>query len=564
MNSVSAERFTSSTLQPPAQSLVDEKKDNSSQYTPEKVQTNTQKVLSHYSVEKNTGEINKNIFQESDAHLKNSMKLYDYSRDMDFLGRMKLMSMEEAEIIKYLIGKFPDEFAMPGMLRTAGVILSDIKKIKKQTDFLEGEEECLLKLERDLENLSPEYPYCPSLILTYKYLLFISVLAFREQSKAIDAKLPDSITNRSDRLDWYDLFNDSGINKLAIHRKDCKLTDIENLPWQLFPKGDKYFFRELEKCYFSTILNGIIFPIMFHPDQYDPNVFKSGVPLIPFTGVLSIEDLNTIWPLPLWLLAVSPSEINNADGFDMGPACFFDHDLFHLNAKLKFCIDDTSKYEILLKWIRQLYSNKDSIKCVNFLAVELVIFYIFHEGVKFKKNYMPYDEANFFHNAFEYISDMNLTDLPEKYKNVSTAEVKNAAIWLTSFQLKNYSDAEFKEEIENNELSFEAYDYTGPKQYYNTVKPKPAYMEDVIEQIKVHKRILAECGFNYRRIVSALLIYRKKASTEDLESGFPNKKVWAEEAPEFQREGDWIINYLKRSDLQGAWRCRSACHTVGS
>ncbi|MCW7553077.1 hypothetical protein NX722_10615 [Endozoicomonas gorgoniicola] len=554
----SATNFASAPAAPPAFNVADEK-DRAKLYIPQKAPGDEPKNISDFRISHNIAAEKQGPEAEVTLTLKNGIKVPDYSKDREFTGRLKSMEMDKALRIRDLIKQYPDEFPMPGMAITAAAIKENIQTIKGQEQLLDGELQCILNIERELDELSPNYPYNQSFVITYKYLMYISLLFFRKQLTASDTKLEYDISDIDGRFDLYDFFDDIGLKIISLYKQDCRLTDLESLPWSLLLKDPNLFHQELKKNYYSIIWDHVDLKL----DNPEVNVFQLGEPLIPCSDCLDVEDLNRLWPLPLWLVATSFSETTSADGFDMYPAAFFEHDVFHFKEKLRVGTRDIDQHRTLLKWIRQLYNHKADIKSVNFLAIELVLFDAFHESVLFTNFTLDKGVEDFFDNIRKTVMEVGPDDLPEKYKAVTHHEVNEAARWLARLPLKNISDSEFLETINANEQNFEAIGRNLRGLRFNTVKPEPAYMKEIIEQVSSNKRLLATHGFNDQRIASALRLYRKEAERKDLETDSPNWEVWSGKAlADFQREAQWIMNYLKNAHLQGAWRCRAACQGV--
>ena len=553
----SATNFASAPAAPPAFNATDEK-DRAKPYIPQKTLRDESKNISDFKISHKMAAEKQNPEPEVTLTLKNGIEVPDYNKDREFTGRLKSMEMDKALRIRDLIKQYPDEFPMPGMAITAAAIKENIQTIKGQELLLDGELQCILNIERELDKLSPNYPYNQSLVITYKYLMYISLLFFRKQLTTSDTKLEYAISDIDGRFKLYDFFIDIGLGIVSLYKQDCRLTDLESLPWLLLLKDPDRFHQELRKNYYSVIWDHVHLKL----DNPDVNVFQLGEPLIPCSDCLDVEDLNRLWPMPLWLVATSFSEITPADGYDMYPAVFFEHDVFHFKEKLRVGTRDINQHRTLLKWIRQLYNHKADIKSVNFLAIELVLFEAFHEGVLFNRS-LDKGVEDFFVNIRKKVKKMEPQDLPEKYKAVTSHEVKEAARWLAMLPLKNMSDSEFLETINASEQNFKAKERKRPGFCFNTVKPEPAFMKEIIEQVSSNKRLLATHGFNDQRIASALRLYRREAERKGLETDSLNREVWSGKAlADFQQEAQWIMNYLKNSHLQGAWRCRAACQGV--
>lgn len=501
-------------------------------YTPENENHDIHKPIAEYKVEKELSLEEDSSDPESFATLKSGLSVRDYSRDKNFLQHLLSMSKEEANELRQLIIENPDEYPMPCMALTADIIKADLRKTKNECAFTPDEEHSLLNIERELEDLSPQYPYEPSLILSYKYLHYRSLLYFREQLSGTGFNLS------KERFPWTYFFYENkflgfiesiGINRKSLYKDGCTLSDLEQLPWSSLIKNSKRFLYRLDKNYYSTAL------------QPGRRLLDRAIPLIPYAQALGIDDLNKLWTLPFCLAGFSLAEFTLADNFDMSPAFFFEHDIFHTEMKYRFKIKE-EEYNMLSCWIKHIYNNRDNIKSVNFRAVELVIFTTFHE---LSLHFLPthsgnYDLADIFNKYQKEIMDVlfrDLHDLPPEYKNLTRYEAQQAVRWLALLQLKSFTDDEFVEKVRSVESEFkpEKKDEENAEQNLcldNTKRVQPC-MRKIIKQVLLYREVIEGCGFNHKAIIESII------------NGSP--------------EPEWAMNFLRHSHLEGAERCRAAC-----
>ncbi|WP_354009906.1 hypothetical protein [Endozoicomonas lisbonensis] len=451
--------------------------------------------------------------------------------------------------LRRLINKHPNEFPMPCMAITADLIRTDLEKARNNYSLLPGEDDILRNLRRELEALSPEYPYQPSLIVTYKYLHYRSLLYFRERLSISDQTIDHDIRIRSSRFDVYEFFESKGAKLLSLYKKNCSLKDLERLPWSMLFEDTDQFMTLLKKVHYSRVLN-----------VGAESGLGRNIPIIPYPRELGIEDLNRLWPLHLWLTGFSLSEFTQADGFDLYPATFFEHDLYHLSAKYEKKVATENSYETLFHWIRQLYENKNQIKSVNFKAIELALFYTLHEEAYFnEENYSP--DGAFFKAIHEHTHEMFFEGLPKQYWDVTHTEAEQACLWLQKLPLKTFTDDEFADHIAGIEGTFTQGDSIKSTENLHESRTTLPYLHDLILEVGRHREVVAKHGLDDRDIVSSLLNFQQKASPEELEKPL-DKETWLKYNPKFSRHGDWVISFLKNSRLQGVWRCLAACKAL--
>lgn len=515
---------------------------------PHNVSHTPQKALSDYRVNDTTTQ-QKELQSIHSVTLKDGSHVPDFTTDEHFIDHLITLGPAKVNELKRLINQHPNEFPMPCMAITAGMIKTDLERVRNSYSLLPGEDRALLNLKRELEALSPGYPYQPSLIATYKYLHYRSLLYFRERLSIGDQAIDHDIQFKPGRHRLYDFFESIGANLLSLYKKNCSLRDLERLPWPTLFENTDQFMMLLKEQHYSRVL-----------DLGAKSGLCRNTPVIPYPQELSIEDINRVWPLSLWLAGFSLSEFSQADGFDMYPVTFFEHDLYHLNAKHLSKLTTESAYETLFQWTRQLYENRDQIKSVNFKAIELALFYLCHEIVYFNGHtYSP--DGSSFGKIHKFAYRISFKGLPKQYWEVTHAEAQQACLWLQKLPLRAFTDDEFSDRIASIEETFVKDPGIKSTRSLHESKITLPYLHDLILEVSRHRQVVAEHGLTHSDVISSLLNFQQKASPAELEKPL-DKETWLKYNPAFSKHGDWVIGYLKNLHLNGVWRCRAACNAL--
>lgn len=369
-------------------------------------------------------------------------KAHDYSHDRNFSERMKVMSYAEADEMRKLINKYPDHYPMPGMKETANIIQESLVWMKSVENLSDEDHGVLNRLEKDVQKLVDDdvYPYRESLGLSYRALHYKSWLDYQKQYEIHIhdmAKGKETYTTVEVNCLESD-FREANIRRISVYMQPCTLKKLEQLPWEEMLNQGSTFSTELSRLYHSDAL---------HRDNKEGdadnsgfNALTSGIPIIPCLHELDICFFNLTAGLPLWLAGFSMSKSTRADGYDMCPSAFFDHDLFHLALVMKYLKrhPETNREE-LLNSIRSLYCCKGDIHSVSFKAVELAIFFHTHEQGRLELPRWIFQNIKF-------------SDLPEDYEKTTRGQVYQAYHWL--IDLHERMSGEIASRVKDTDAAF--------------------------------------------------------------------------------------------------------------
>ena len=371
----------------------------------------------------------------------------DYSHDINFVARMELMSLEEAETIRTQVNNYPNEYPMPHMKFTRDKIISSICKLKTQHELTKEEIEIFNKIEIELKNISPRYPYKKSLIITYKFLLCKSFLEFKLEMRSLTPPRNDTfITGLYRNIEQCHeetaKLAHLGIKRESLFLNDCSMLKIQELPWDELLNDNYLFENDLKKIYFMPGLGGLSIPVSIFTALYSNEV------LIPYTDKLPISFFNKTWWLPLWLLGCSTDqELTVADGFTMGSSEFFEHDLFHLSLKLYKLSKKQIYFQDLFNQIKFIYQHQNLIQQVKFEAIELAMFFIFHQTGLLSINayFLEIDMA--LKRLYEISDCTFFEDILVEHKDITSLDVRIATKWLTLMLSEEYINMEITDAI---------------------------------------------------------------------------------------------------------------------
>jgi hypothetical protein len=509
----------------------------------------------------------------------------DYSNDHYFADRMKTMSLEEAEHIKLLVNKYPEEYPMPCMAITATAIKKSIVDICKQFNLTSEEQKIFNELEIDLKQLFPLYPYKKSLTIAYKWALFKSFLEYKFQLDDYqpplkyrqDTKTFENIN--TDTIGKHDLlffkitthFSEYlGIHRLSIFKDNCSIDKINNLPWDKLLEDTEDFKKSLLNIYFS----GVYYRVSPQDSASAFEALCSKDVLIPYTQELSIEFFNNTWPLPLWLVGYAVDvELINADNYNMSTSSFFEHDLFHLAVKLKQLQNKKIIFNKLLTISRLIYKYQYLLSKIDFKHIEVVLFFITHEkGILFADNASDYfcgkahtSIITAIDQTFEAADIVSLSGLPCKYKNTNVNDMQKACCFLkqlfiytnSEYQIMqklaygidyNY-DSKLKSDINDNSVII--------KNRYITIDPGGCeYIDQIIKFLKYNKNIFIEYNINPSRIIAILRLYynrliilynENKISIETLKQDKIDENILSSISINFIPEKQVILYLLKNN-----------------
>jgi hypothetical protein len=499
----------------------------------------------------------------------------DYSKDANFASRMQQMTLSQAEAIRVQVNNNPTEFPMPCMAITANKIKNSLQQLKQQFSLITQDKQILDQVLIELNNLSPQYPYQQSLILTYKYLLYKAFLDFRFHLESLSINTKNYTELRKiylacdendeimDILNYLSL-SSTGRPISSMFFASCTLSKIKNLPWGALLDNSLYFLSELSNIYFSLGMNR---------DRNSAIVaLSSNEVLIPYTNELSITFLNKTWCLPLWLVGCSlDNSLILADGFYTGASAFFEHDLFHLATKLMDLCNKQPFFLYIAEQIQLIYQHKHFIKRIKFKAIELAIFYIFHEvGLNSFQNNLITTLASF----AEEFDCLPLCSLPAEYNLVSSIDMKNSFNFLTELFTNGNINIDFIKRLEiaeKNTMAQHLLDVeTGlTEEYYNVNYNNPSFITETINAILYNKILLKYNSFNPSRLVSIMHKYTEimqiKLNSKFLECSTYlqqhklDKQVLYQLA-EDQRNLDWLVCFSESDKtLTSSERCKVAC-----
>ncbi|WP_165905005.1 hypothetical protein [Parashewanella curva] len=317
----------------------------------------------------------------------------------------------------------------------------------------EEEKVILLRLKTKLVALPEKgFPYQESFRLTYQFLHYKSFLDYQKTKILMNfSDYKFNIWSEQQRLrkdaDFHSKLDVDVIHHYAPY---CSLALIEQLPWPCLFQDHEKFNRQLEFLYYSRVINIKDLPAL--------KALSSEHLLVPCTNELDIDDLNLIFFRPIWLVGVTTSTWIKADGLDMCPATFFEHDLLHLIVKLLKLLNQLNESEcnaeVIETQVRQFYENIKKVKGVKIPAVELVIAFILHE----------HDRIFDFSCWQEKLKDIEtgkqrvtFKDLPIRFTNINNIDLRNAAKWLSQNiiqQLQPNCKVELFQPV-NDELRFD-------------------------------------------------------------------------------------------------------------
>ena len=419
----------------------------------------------------------------------------DYSHHRNFHTHMKKMTFSEAEAINKLINQYPDQYPMPGMVATAEQMIEEIARMKARKDLRPDDINPLDNLEQDVIQLNNEarYPYRQSLILSYRFLHYKALLDYREQ---VETHAKSHAEDKDFDLLTFHLR--PGVRRISSYARGCSLRQLEQIGWQNMLKDDGSFTQDLSQVYYCKV---------FERSGYNGfQALASGIPLIPCPHELDISFFTCTVGLPLWLVGFSLAEKTRADGLDMGCSGFFDHDLYHLALTLyRLKSHEADDPEIILNSIRHLYACESYINTVSFKAVELVIFYYFHEqGATYSLT--PYNDYWYGH----WLPDFN--DLPPEYQHVTRGQVRQAHQWLRQLRLSSGdSPSDVLQKVKTNEESFVPLEpQRGDDEVYPG--PPPVWITSLIESIRNSADQITSYGLNYRHMIDLLCKYSNTKS----------------------------------------------------
>jgi hypothetical protein len=534
------------------------------EYTPQQIEQSQpfNTAFSNYQINKLS--VNDNILPDSNTantsanhslppvpmlQLANGIIVKDYTNDSNFVKRLENMSYQEAESLYVLVNQHKDCFPMPCMNITAKILDKSIDDMLKHYSLSKRQIKIFRNLQQELRQLYPFYPYNASFILVYKILLCKSVIENKSHKIALNSLLQLSEEDFEDTVKNYhscfmeDRFNMNliGINSTADFKDDCCLDDIINLPWGDIFKPTFAFEEQLIQLYKDN------FAFSYETTYADGkpiSPFKTDNILVPYTGCLTINNLNKIWTLPIWLVGCSVKELTNADGYDAYSSCFFEHDLYHLRMKEYDMQSSTESYDALSTWIKMVYTNKMFFdkSNVKFPAVELVIFWIMHEQVAVGQ--LGLMESLILLSA---LPSIDLKSLPKRYADISFSEVKQAAYFLHYLSIDVTTDDDFRKNIlwlmDNIEkLSFKADDDATVLQYFSCYQTEAKFIRNIITFIKENHRQLESMGLICSQIEANLRIYTKKYHTTNNRLTALNIKQFMELSP-FKLEATWVVLY---------------------
>ena len=536
------------------------------EYTPQQIEQSQpfNTAFSNYQINKLS--VNDNILPDSNTantsinhdlppvpmlQIANGIIVKDYTNDSNFVKRLENMSYQEAESLSVLVNQNKDYFPMPCMNITAKVLDKSIDDTLKHYSLSESSIEIFQNLQQELRQLYPTYPYKASFILVYKILLCKSVIENKYHKIALDSLLQLSEKDFEDTVKNYysdvteDRFtmNVIGIHSTADFQDNCSLDNIINLPWHnIF--GETFSFEEqLIQLYKD---NFAFNHVTIYADGTPISPFKTDNILVPYTGCLTINNLNKIWPLPIWLVGCPVEELTNADGYDAYSSCFFEHDLFHLRVKVYAMQLSTELYDYLSTWIKRIYTNKmffDSLN-IKFLAIELAIFYIMHEEVAVG----PFGLIQSL-IMLSLLPSIELKSLPKIYADISFSEVKKAAHFLHYLSIDITTDDALRQNIlllraNIEELNLKADDDATMQQYFSCYQAEPKFIKNIITFVKENHHQLEAMGLTCSKIEANLRIYTKKyQTTNNNKLTTLNVEKFMELSP-FKLEATWVVRNM--------------------
>jgi hypothetical protein len=301
----------------------------------------------------------------------------------------------------------------------------------------------------------------------------------------------------------------------SIFFSSCTLNKINNLPWNSLLDNSIYFLSELSKIYFSLGMNRNMNSAVF--------ALSSNEVLIPYTNELSVAFFNKTWCLPLWLVGCSlDNPLIIADGLYLGASAFFEHDLFHLSTKLRQLCRKRPFFSCISEQIKLIYQNKHLIHHIKFKAIELTIFYMFHEiGI----NDIPGDLIANFKIVLEKYQHLPLYSLPVEYELVSSIDIKKCLHFLIELFLKTNINIDFMTRLSASEISITSkhlldmgVDLT--LEYYNINYSNPNFIAEIINDILDNKALLIDNNFNPSKLVFIMRKY-----TENMQNKLNNRSL---------------------------------------
>jgi hypothetical protein len=539
------------------------------EYTPQQIEQSQpfNTAFSNYQINKLS--VNDNILPDSNTantsanhslppvpmlQLANGIIVKDYTNDSNFVKRLENMSYQEAESLSVLVNQHKDCFPMPCMNITAKILDKSIDDILKHYSLSKRQIKIFRNLQQELRQLYPFYPYNASFILVYKILLCKSVIENKSHKIALNSLSQLSEKDFEDTVKNYHSYvmedkftmNLIGINSTADFQDDCCLDDIINLPWGDIFKPTFAFEEQLIRLY---KYNFAFEHSTTYADGKPISPFKTDNILVPYTGCLTINNLNKIWPLPVWLVGCSVKELTNADGYDAYSSCFFEHDLFHLRMKVYGMQTSTESYDALSTWIKRIYTNKmffDNIN-IKFFAVELAIFWIMHEKVIISRLRLTESLARL-SEISEVLEISELYGLHRKYANISFAEIKKAAKFLSYLSLDITTDDALRQNIlwlmaNIEELNLKADTETTQQKYFHCYQAEPKFIKKMITFIKENHRQLESMGLICSQIEANLRIYTKKSQAANNNRLTALNITQFMELSPFKLEAAWVVLY---------------------
>ncbi|MGI9277197.1 MAG: hypothetical protein ACR2PT_20415 [Endozoicomonas sp.] len=478
----------------------------------------------------------------------------DYTKDAHFAKRLETMSVQEATEIKELISQYPDEYPMPCMAITAGEIKKELTKVRRQRDLSDSDKRVLDRLEQELNDLEPNYPYRQSLCLSYRFLHYKSLLDYQSEMLGLDLLSQYDIHNQEDFKLLYDAFNEAGLKRNSFYQSGTDLAALEAIPWSEMTNNSPTFEHALSALYTSSTLN--------RKDDRQHSGFhslRSGIPLIPWPHPLDITYFNLTSALPVWLVGFSLDKRTCADNLQMGSSEFFDHDLFHLAVKLARFYKKQSKddVKILSNWVHQLYRHADKIKAVSFSGIELSLFYGFHEAG------FAFEDIRAIFGSHIDECQLELGDLPKKFSLTTQADVRKACQWLQNTPIQEYTEEEFKKKImesdalcQRNPLKKSVSD----DDCFSVEGTKDPSFQNIEEEIRNQWLTLKQHGLQPDRVVRVLDHFQKTAPSLSPEK-LPIVLEETFEIPEnYSLEAYWLYNF-SLSNPQHGNRVQQACKT---
>jgi hypothetical protein len=445
----------------------------------------------------------------------------DYTQEIDFAKILLSMSFDEMQSLKNEILKYPSKFPMPGMKKIADEFKQKIDQIFKQLNLTEEESSILHEFLEELKKLAPQYPYEQSLIITVKFLYYMSFLEYK-------FLMFSKITNKYLKKNNFHDLSTEKLGRKYIHRlgeikyafkQECSLCKLKQLPWDQLLENNTEFEEQLLPLYDSMYLD----PATNDFDAQDGGfkALKSDKILIPYTGEISPELFNKLWASPINLVhctfkqLTSYMKINDFldDTTLLLPNSVFEKNLLVISQK----IFSLNNQEYLLQFIQNIYLYQEHLnRSIDFRTIEIALFYSLFSHCKGGR----YEnlENNFYALCAKMHSPIYLV-FPEKYDGLTNKSIEIAEWWLFKLnayfkQGKSFSCAiqQVKQDINSGLQSKELFenDHVSNCKIYTEEDVVSPIRQNLAKEIKNYQETITSYGINPSKLVTFLLYLDKK------------------------------------------------------